>query len=544
MNNVKEKNHLIFLILLGFLVFFPFLGSVHLFDWDEANFAELSREMVLTKNYLQPQINYLPFYEKPPIFMWMQVICMQLFGINEFAARCPNALLGILVMISLYLIGKREKDSKFGLVWILTFVGSFLPFMYFRTGLIDPWFNFFMFLSLYFYYISTKPKENQDLKYQLLFLLFSSIFLGLAVQTKGPVALIIVWGSIGIYWLITKFKSFPGILYTGFWVITTLIFSSIWFVYEYYMHGSGYMSEFITYQIRLFTTEDALHGGPFYYHVLVLLLGCFPASIILLFHRNWKEKLRSDWFKIMCICGLLVLILFSIVQTKIIHYSSMAYYPISYIAATILYQNTIKYRVGLNRVLTFIILILIFVTIAMPILGNNLQIILPLIKDKQAQLQLGAHVDWHYGEAGYGIFILALFIYLRRKFVHNFYPYFFTTATIVLVLLIVFAPKIERYTQGTYIDFCKTKKGKDVYIQPLFLKSYANLFYSERMPFNNDTSRNHGWMYDGDIDKDVFFISVTKDSLLTRYPRPYIQILERKNGFDFMARKVSRIPLN
>lgn len=544
MNNVIEKNRLLFFILLGFLVFFPFLGSVHLFDWDEANFAELSREMVLTKNYLQPQINYLPFYEKPPIFIWMQVICMQLFGINEFAARCPNALLGILVMISLYLIGKREKDAKFGLIWILTYMGSFLPFMYFRTGLIDPWFNFFMFLSLYFYYISTNPKGNQELKYQLLFLIFSSIFLGLAVQTKGPVALIIVWGSIGIYLLITKFKSFPGILYTGFWVITTLIFSSIWFVYEYYMHGSGYMSEFITYQIRLFTTEDALHGGPFYYHVLVLLLGCFPASIILLFHRNWKEKLRSDWFKIMCICGLLVLILFSIVQTKIIHYSSMAYYPISYIAATILYQNTIKYRVWLNRVLTFIILILIFVTIAMPILGNNLQIILPLIKDKQAQLQLGAHVDWHYGEAGYGIFILALFIYLRRKFVHNFYPYFFTTATIVLVLLIVFAPKIERYTQGTYIDFCKTKKGKDVYIQPLFLKSYANLFYSERMPFNNDTSRNHGWMYDGDIDKDVFFISVTKDSLLTRYPRPYIQILERKNGFDFMARKVSRIPRN
>ncbi len=538
MNNVKEKNHLIFLILLGFLVFFPFLGSVHLFDWDEANFAELAREMILTKNYLQPQINYLPFYEKPPIFIWMQIICMQLFGINEFAARCPNALLGILVMISLYLIGKREKDSKFGLIWILTFMGSFLPFMYFRTGLIDPWFNFFMFLSLYFYYISANPKENQDLKYQFLFLIFSSIFLGLAVQTKGPVALIIVWGSIGMYWLITKFKSFPGILKTGFWVLTTLIFSSIWFVYEYYVHGSGYMSEFITYQIRLFTTEDALHGGPIYYHVLVLLLGCFPASIILLFHRNWKEKLQSDWFKIMFVCGLLVLILFSIVQTKIIHYSSMAYYPISYIAAIVLYQNTIKYRIWLNRVLTFIILLLIFAAIAMPILGNNLQMILPLIKDKQAQLQLGAHVDWHYSEAGYGVIILALFIYLRRKFANNFYPYFFSTASVVLVLLIVFAPKIERYTQGTYIDFCKTKKGKDVYIQPLFLKSYANLFYSERMPFNNDTSRNHGRMYDGDIDKDVFFISVTKDSLLTRYPRPYIQILERKNGYDFMYRKL------
>jgi hypothetical protein len=111
-------------------------------------------------------------------------------------------------------------------------------------------------------------------------------------------------------------------------------------------------------------------------------------------------------------------------------------------------------------------------------------------------------------------------------------------------MLLFFAPKIERYTQGTYIDFCKSKKEKDVYIQPLFLKSYATLFYSERMPFQNDTSRNHGWMYDGDIDKDVFFISITKDSLLVRYPRPYIQVLERKNGYDFMYRKLDSTQSN
>jgi 4-amino-4-deoxy-L-arabinose transferase-like glycosyltransferase len=533
MNNVKEKNRLLFFILLGFLVFFPFLGSVHLFDWDEANFAEIAREMILTKNYLQPQINYLPFYEKPPVFIWMQIASMKFFGINEFAARFPNACLGILVAITLVLIGRKERDWKFGFIWLMCYMGSFLPFMYFRTGLIDPWFNYFIFLSLYFYYLGVKST-----KYKAQSILASAMFLGLAVQTKGPAAMIIVYGSLGAIWIVSRFKYYLGFWKSIAWFICSLIFSCIWFYVETKAHGDNYIKEFIIYQIRLFTTEDATHGGPFYYHFIVLLIGCFPASFILLFKNNWKENWRDDWFKILCICGLFVLILFSIVQTKIIHYSSMAYFPISYIAAVAIYASSFRNEKWLKHILSIIFFFLIIAMILLPIFGKNIDSILPYIQDTQARLQLGTKVDWDYWEILIGLLVLGIFLVLRYYFDNKLYPYFISTTILVLFMLLFFAPKIERYTQGTYIDFCKSKKGKDVYIQPLFLKSYATLFYSDRMPFQNDTSRNHGWMYDGDIDKDVFFISITKDSLLVSYPRPYIQILERKNGYDFMYRKL------
>ncbi|MEI9934823.1 MAG: hypothetical protein WDM71_08225 [Ferruginibacter sp.] len=32
--------------ILAALLFIPFLGHVHLFDWDEINFAESAREMI------------------------------------------------------------------------------------------------------------------------------------------------------------------------------------------------------------------------------------------------------------------------------------------------------------------------------------------------------------------------------------------------------------------------------------------------------------------------------------------------------------------
>ena len=92
----------LFLVFIGLLVFVPFIGDAHLFDWDEINFAESAREMLLTHNYRMVQINFQPFYEKPPFFIWLQALSMSYFGVNEFAARFPNAVIGIATIIAVY----------------------------------------------------------------------------------------------------------------------------------------------------------------------------------------------------------------------------------------------------------------------------------------------------------------------------------------------------------------------------------------------------------------------------------------------------------
>jgi 4-amino-4-deoxy-L-arabinose transferase-like glycosyltransferase len=52
--------HLI-IVVASAILFIPFLGAVHLFDWDEINFAESAREMILTKDYLTVQVNLKHF---------------------------------------------------------------------------------------------------------------------------------------------------------------------------------------------------------------------------------------------------------------------------------------------------------------------------------------------------------------------------------------------------------------------------------------------------------------------------------------------------
>ena len=137
------------IVLMAGLLFLPFLGHVHLFDWDEINFAECAREMIVSKDYLLVQIDFKPFWEKPPLFIWMQMLSMQLFGINEYAARFPNALMGNVTLVTLFYVGKKVASERIGMWWCLLYAISWLPHIYFKSGIIDPTFNYFIFLAFF-----------------------------------------------------------------------------------------------------------------------------------------------------------------------------------------------------------------------------------------------------------------------------------------------------------------------------------------------------------------------------------------------------------
>lgn len=227
-NDKKIDNKLLFFLLIIYFFFFvSFNGGVHLFDWDEINFAEIAREMIVTKDYLNVKVNYLPFHEKPPLFMWLQVLSMKLFGINEFAARFPNVICGLMSIMVLFLIGRRLVNNKFGYLWIITYCCSFLPFFYFKSGIIDPWYNLFIFLSLYFiikYFESSKSLE----------IVFSAIFCGLALLTKGPVVILILLLTTIIYCYISKeWKKLLSIKNLFIYIVVVFLVGGIWFFYRF-----------------------------------------------------------------------------------------------------------------------------------------------------------------------------------------------------------------------------------------------------------------------------------------------------------------------
>jgi len=105
--------------LVAAILFIPFLGNVHLFDWDEINFAESAREMMASGNYFSVQINFTRFTEKPPLFFWMQVLSMKVFGVNEFSARFPNAICGIVTLVLIFRIGIQIFNDHFARICVM-----------------------------------------------------------------------------------------------------------------------------------------------------------------------------------------------------------------------------------------------------------------------------------------------------------------------------------------------------------------------------------------------------------------------------------------
>jgi 4-amino-4-deoxy-L-arabinose transferase-like glycosyltransferase len=88
---------LVIALVLPLPVFTVDLGTPSLWDPDEGQHAEVAREMLLTREWLAPQLSYLPYREKPPVYYWVLASALATFGRkNEAAMRLPSAIAGII----------------------------------------------------------------------------------------------------------------------------------------------------------------------------------------------------------------------------------------------------------------------------------------------------------------------------------------------------------------------------------------------------------------------------------------------------------------
>ncbi len=578
-NRMKQEVnplHYLIIVLIGCVFFLPFLGNVHLFDWDEINFAESAREMIVSGNYSKVQINFQGFWEKPPLFIWMQVISMKIFGINEFAARFPNAVFGILTLCLIYRTGKRNFKGHIAHWWVLCYLGAFTPHLYFKTGLIDPVFNFFIFLGIlqFFEALKNHSKAYNSNRHFLI----AGLYTGIAILCKGPVALLVcllVLMSMVFAKRMVWFFSFSNIFLYLF--ITGLV-SSIWFAPETIQNGPYFIISFIQYQIELFSQNVAGHQQPFYYHPLVLLIGCFPVSIIAIavWKRNEYYTYHENLFRTVMQCLFwVVLILFSIVKTKIVHYSSLCWLPLTFLGAYSIesvYQGVYRFKWQFKLFITFMGLVLSSALIAFPLtMKYNREFIINMINDDFSKENFAANVDWQIYDAAPGILLFLLIItfvilWNKNKPVTLFGSLLIGNIMVVFLASVLLTPKIEQHTQAAAINFFKSKENEKCYIFITGYKSYASYFYAKVRPLrytdglnllNEKFIRSKGkksflaltelekheyddnqkyWLLHGRVDRPVYFIAKSDDREGLENETS-ISELWNKNGFVVYQRK-------
>lgn len=279
-----DSAKLLLALLLGAFLFFFKLGSVPLFDWDEAVYAEVTREMLESGDYLTPRYNGNPFFDKPVLLYWLMALAFKLWGPTEFAARFWSAASGMGLLAITYLFGTAVASARVGLLAILILASGMELVVLSHAALTDMLLTFFITAALYsFYQGHRKSAQALDRPVKGGWMLAGYVLMGLAVLTKGPVGMVIPIGTVMIYLLATgcfreglsRARLFLGL---GLFLLVTLP----WYGAIVKTHGWFFVEDFfLEHNIRRFTGVMGGHAGTPFYYLGILAVGFFPWSAFL-----------------------------------------------------------------------------------------------------------------------------------------------------------------------------------------------------------------------------------------------------------------------
>ncbi len=193
------KTNRIFLIIVLIAIFLRFykLGQIPAgLNWDENSNAYNAFSILKTAR--DEYGNFLPLYNrsfddyKPPIYMYLNVPTIAIFGLTPFATRLPSAFLGVLTVIAMYYFTKRIFQNESVALWSMFLIATSPWHLQFsRVGFEANVGLFFAITSFTLILYSLNFQNNIPNKRNYLLLLISAVFFGLSFYTYHSVRIFI-----------------------------------------------------------------------------------------------------------------------------------------------------------------------------------------------------------------------------------------------------------------------------------------------------------------------------------------------------------------
>lgn len=158
------------LCIVFYFIFFHNIGAYALMDKDETRYVAMARDMFNTKDFLTLYLNGDYFFEKPPLYFWMECLSFGLFGkINEFTARFPVAVCGALCSFLVYFTGKKIVSRAFGVISALVLATSLEFVILSKFAILDIVVSTLICFSIYSGIMTYFCKENNKKYFWWLF---------------------------------------------------------------------------------------------------------------------------------------------------------------------------------------------------------------------------------------------------------------------------------------------------------------------------------------------------------------------------------------
>ncbi len=227
------------------------LGRDALFDWDEGIYAELGRQLLITKNFLTSFWNGAPWLEKPPGITWVAGLGIYLAGESALGARLLMPLFAVYTLYIVYRIGTHLGDWKHGLIaaGVLATFNLFLG----RTRAVNTDMPLLASITTTILFLL----ENRPAWWVSLSIFGGVWFKGIAGLLSAIIALPLLLTKTKRYWL----------LIIGYCLLCIVP----WHLYTYFKYGSDFTTPYFFEQVvQRATAQIEFHFETRWYYIVYL----------------------------------------------------------------------------------------------------------------------------------------------------------------------------------------------------------------------------------------------------------------------------------
>ena len=292
---IRRFSPFVALGLLLYVVLFWRLGEASFWDPDEAHYAETSRELLHTGDWLAPHYNGQPFVDKPVFFHWLQALSMMALGPTELAARLAPAVAALVLVGVTWWLGRVLGSNDVGFVAALLLGTSPALFGLARYAILDTVFTALLFGGTALVAVAALA-DRPRLQYG------GYGLIALAVLTKGPLALTLC--GIAFALAITLSSDARRRLLALQWIVGLALVlgaSAPWFVYMWRRFGDAFVQGYVLSEnLTLFSRPVYGNQPPWWFYFQILAAGLLPWTSLLVgrgfdaARAWWRERHLPD----------------------------------------------------------------------------------------------------------------------------------------------------------------------------------------------------------------------------------------------------------